>query len=143
MSDDSNSMATEAQLEAIELDPPKLEKRGFDSLRGVRRSNYFRRSLLRMLSKSPEELEAYSPRNMFESVCRNMILASNSRDRGAAVAVAVFRECQSALGEKVSVTSRQTAEERQARMPVIINDLPWKDYSATVRPQDADDEKTN
>lgn len=133
MADESNRMSVEAQLEAIELDP-KPERRGYESLRGVRRSNYFRRSLLRMLSKAPEELEAYSPRNMFESVCRNMLLASNSRDRGAAVAVAVFRECQSALGEKISVTSRQTAaEERQQRMPVIINDLPM----AIHKPEEA------
>jgi hypothetical protein len=138
MSDDSNNMAAEAQLEAIELDPPKPEKRGYESLRGVKRSTYIRRSLLRMLSKAPEELAAYSPRNGFETISRNMILASNSRDRSAAVAVAVFRECQSALGEKLSLTSRQTAEERQRQMPTVVADLPWKDYS---RPWNADDEK--
>ena len=124
MSDDSNEMSAEAQLEAIELDPPKPERRGYESLRGVRRSSYMRRSLLRMLSKSPEELEAYSPRNGFEMIARNMILASNAKDRNAAVAVAVFKECKESLGEKVGTNSRQTAQERQAQMPVIINDLP-------------------
>ena len=95
-----------------------------------------------MLSKSPEELEAYSPRNCFELVCRNLILASNARDRNAATAVAVFRECHSALGEKLSLTSRQTVEERQRQqMPLVINDL-WND-SPTVRPQNADDVKSN
>src|SRR5689334_19529527 len=122
MADDSNNMSTEAQHEALELDPsPKpAERRGYESLRGVKRSTYIRRSLLRMLSKAPEELEAYSPRNCFELVSRNLILASNARDRNAATAVAVFRECQSALGEKVSLTSRQTAEqERLQSMPTI------------------------
>jgi hypothetical protein len=51
-----NEMSGEAQLEAIELDPPKPERRGYESLRGVKRSTYIRRSLLRMLSKAPEEL---------------------------------------------------------------------------------------
>jgi hypothetical protein len=140
MADDSNEMATEAQLEAVELDPEKPEKRGYESLRGLRRSTYFKRSLLRMLSKAPEELETYRPRNGFETVARNMILASNSRDRSAAVAVAVFKQCQESLGEKVGVNSRPTVEERQQSMPRIINNLPCPDYS---RPWNADDEKAN
>jgi hypothetical protein len=140
MADDSNNMSTEARHEALELDPsPKpAERRGYESLRGVRRSSYVRRSLLRMLSKAPEELEAYSPKNGFELVSRNMILASNSRDRSAAVAVAVFKEVKEALGEKVGTNSRQTVEERQRQMPTVVADLPWKDYS---HPWNADDEK--
>lgn len=118
---DKNEMSVEAEIEAIELDPPKpAEKRGYESLRGVKRSSYIRRSLLRMLSKAPEELEAYSPKNGFESVSRNMILASNSRDRSAAVAVAVFKEVKEALGEKIGTNWRQSADERNRQaMPVI------------------------
>jgi hypothetical protein len=122
---DENGMSIEAQIEATELDPPKPERRGYESLRGVRRSTYFRRSLLRMLSKAPDELAAYSPRNCFELVSKNMILASAAKDRNAAVSVAVFKQCQESLGEKIGTNSRPTTEERQAAMPVIINDLPY------------------
>jgi hypothetical protein len=125
MSDDSNNMAAEAQLEAVELGPEKPEKRGYESLRGVRRSTYIKRSLLRMLSKAPEELEAYSVKNGFEMIARNLILASKAKDRNAAVAVAVFKEVKEALGEKIGTNWRQTADERQRQqMPTIINDLP-------------------
>jgi hypothetical protein len=133
-----NEMATEAQLEAIDLDPAP-EKRGYESLRGVRRSTYIKRSLLRMLSKAPEELESYSPRNGFEMIARNMILASNAKDRSAAVAVAVFKEAKEALGEKVGTNWRQTVEDRQRQnAPTIIMDLPQPDYTMPNR-----DEKTN
>jgi hypothetical protein len=125
MTDETN-MAAEAQLEAIELDPPKPERRGFESLRGVRRSTYIKRSLLRMLSKSPEELEAYNPRNGFEMIARNMILASNAKDRNAAVAVAVFKECKESLGEKIGVNGRLSQEERARQNTLtVINDLPY------------------
>jgi hypothetical protein len=125
MSDDSNNMAAEAQIEAIELDLSPKEKRGYESLRGVRRSTYIKRSLLRMLSKAPEELEAYSVKNGFEMIARNLILASKAKDRNAAVAVAVFKEVKEALGEKVGTNWRQTADERQRQqMPEIVNDLP-------------------
>lgn len=132
-----NDISAEAQLEAIELDPRTPEKRGYESLRGVRRSTYIKRSLLRMLSKAPEELEAYSPKNGFEMIARNMILASNAKDRNAAVAVAVFKECKEALGEKIGTNWRQTAEERQRQqMPTVICDLPTAFHPL-------DDEKAN
>lgn len=121
--DETTNMATEAQLEAVELDPPKPEPRGFQSLKGVRRSTYIKRSLLRMLSKSPEELEKYSPRNGFEMIARNMILASNAKDRNAAVAVAVFKECKESLGEKAGVAGRSS----QQNLPYAISDLPSPD----------------
>jgi hypothetical protein len=125
MSDDSNNIAAEAQAEAIELDPPKAERRGYESLRGCKRSTYIKRSLLRLLSKAPEELEAYSAKNGFEMIARNLILASKAKDRNAAVAVAVFKEVKEALGEKIGTNWRQTADERQRQqMPTIINDLP-------------------
>ena len=131
MAADENQMSVEAEIEAIELGPEKPEKRGYESLRGVRRSTYIKRSLLRMLSKAPEELEAYSVKNGFEMIARNLILASKAKDRNAAVAVAVFKEVKEALGEKVGTNWRQTADERQRQqMPVIINDLPDKNYSA-------------
>jgi hypothetical protein len=125
MAVDESEMSVEAQIEATELDPPKPEKRGYESLRGVRRSTYIKRSLLRMLSKAPEELESYSPRSGFEMIARNMILASNAKDRNAAVAVAVFKEVKEALGEKVGTNWRQTAEDRQRQnATTIVVDMP-------------------
>jgi hypothetical protein len=117
-------MELEAEIEATQLDP-KPERRGFESLRGVKRSTYVRRSLLRMLSKSPEELAAYDPRNGFEMIARNMILASNAKDRNAAVAVAVFKECKESLGERIGSNWKDTQEHARGReMSTIINDLP-------------------
>jgi hypothetical protein len=78
-----------------------------------------------MLSKAPEELESYSPRSGFEMIARNMILASNAKDRNAAVAVAVFKEVKEALGEKVGTNWRQTVEDRQRQnAPTIVVDMP-------------------
>jgi len=125
MAADESEMTVEAQIEATELDPLKPEKRGYESLRGVRRSTYVKRSLLRLLSKAPEELEAYSPKNGFEMIARNMILASNAKDRNAAVAVAVFKEVKEALGEKIGTNWRQTVDERQRQnAPTIVVDMP-------------------
>jgi hypothetical protein len=125
MAADENEMSVEAQIEATELDPAKPEKRGYESLRGVRRSTYIKRSLLRLLSKAPEELEAYSPKNGFEMISKNMIQASNAKDRNAAVAVAVFKEVKEALGEKIGTNWRQTLEERRSQnVPTIVVDMP-------------------
>ena len=125
MAADENEMSVEAQIEATELDPLKPEKRGYESLRGVRRSTYVKRSLLRLLSKAPEELEAYSPKNGFEMISKNMIQASNAKDRNAAVAVAVFKEVKEALGEKIGTNWRQTVDERQRQnAPTIVVDMP-------------------
>ena len=143
MATDENAMSIEATTEAAELDPPKPERSGFASLRGVKRSSYMRRSLLRMLSKSPQELAAYRCRNGFETISKNMIEASGSRDRNGAVAVAVFKEVKESLGEKINGTGRQSAEERQRQsMPVIINDIPCKEYPSYVMPN-RDEEKAN
>lgn len=142
MARDENEMSIEAEIEATALDPPKPEKRGYESLRGVRRSTYIKRSLLRMLSKAPEELESYSPRNGFEMIARNMILASNAKDRNAAVAVAVFKECKESLGEKIGVAGRLSQEEKRQSAPVIINDMPMPDYSRYTMPN-GDEEKAN
>jgi hypothetical protein len=125
-------MELEAELEATQLDV-KREKRGYESLRGVRRSSYMRRSLLRMLSKSPEELEAYSPRNGFEMVCRNMILASNSKDRYSAVAVSVFKEVKEALGERIGSNWKETQEHAKPTF-TIHNDLPTADHPC-IKPE--------
>ena len=56
---------------------------------------------------------------MSSNIKVDMILASNAKDRNAAVAVAVFKECKESLGEKVGTNSRPTTEERRAQMPVI------------------------
>jgi integrase len=69
MPDDNNELPldVEAHLEEAEAEAKQkaMLKRGLASLRGTRRSVYMRRSILRMLSKSPEEIAAYS-RAMFE-----------------------------------------------------------------------------
>ena len=61
-------LEVEGQLEEAEAETKQkaLWKRGLASLRGTRRSVYMRRSILRMLNKSPEEIAAYSPANDFE-----------------------------------------------------------------------------
>ena len=76
-------------------------------------------------------------------ISKNMIQASSAKDRNAAVAVAVFKECKEALGEKVGTNWRQTVEERERQnMPTIIFDLPQPDYSSQVGPSE-NSEKTN
>lgn len=144
MATDEYEMSTEAEIEATELDPPKPpKKRGYESLRGVRRSTYIKRSLLRMLSKAPEELEVYSPKNGFEMISKNLIQASTAKDRNAPVAVAVFKEVKEALGEKIGTNWRQTIDERQRQnAPTVIVDMPQPDYSHYTMPN-REGEKAN
>ena len=144
MSEQTNELPLEVE-EAIEEAQSEAEqkavlKRGLASLRGTRRSVYMRRSILRMLSKSPEEIAAYSPANGFEALARNMCVGTEKeRD----VAVRVWREVKETLGERIGSRWKDTVEERERKnRPVIISDLPRADYSSYIRPN-TDDDKAN
>jgi len=117
--DDTMPLEVEAQLEC---DPKPDLKRGIASLRGVKRSTYMRRSILRMLSMAPEERAAYSPRNGFEELSKAMLEAPK-RGKDGAVVVAVFREVKECLGERIGSRWKDTQEHSQ-NQPTIINDLP-------------------
>ena len=84
-----------------------------------------RRSVLRILSLSPEERAVFNPRNGFEQIALNLVNASGSKDRSAGVAVQVWREIKETLGERIGSNWRDTVEERERKnAPTIINDLP-------------------
>src|SRR5215471_16686153 len=147
MKDEMNEalpLEVEAQLEEAEAETEAKQKavlkRGLASLRGTRRSVYMKRSILRMLSKSPEEIAAYSPANGFEALARNMCVGSEKeRD----VAVRVWREVKETLGERIGSRWKDTVEERERKnRPIIINTIPRADYSSYITPN-ADDEKAN
>jgi hypothetical protein len=114
----------EAQLEEAESEATQkaILKRGLASLRGTRRSVNMRRSILRMLSKSPEEIAAYSPANGFELLAKNLCVGSEKeRD----VAVRVWREVKETLGERIGSRWKDTVEERERKhAPDIIVDIP-------------------
>jgi hypothetical protein len=131
MSDEMNDslpVDVEAQLEEAEAEARQkaVLKRGLASLRGTRRSVYMRRSILRMLSKSPEEIAAYSPANGFEQLAKNLCVGTEKeRD----VAVRVWREVKETLGERIGSRWKDTVEERERKnRPTIINDLPRPNY---------------
>jgi hypothetical protein len=117
--DDALPLEVEAQMESDSK--PEL-KRGMASLRGVKRSTYMRRSILRMLSMAPEERAAYSPRNGFEELSKAMLDAPK-RGKEGAVVVAVFREVKECLGERIGSRWKDTQEHGQ-NQPTIINDMP-------------------
>jgi len=127
MADDMNELSlpleVEAQLEEAQAEAKQKEmlKRGLASLRGTRRSVYMRRSILRMLSKSPEEIAAYSPANGFEQLAKNLCVGSE-KERG--VAVRVWREVKETLGERIGSRWKDTQEHNEGK-PNIIVDLPW------------------
>jgi hypothetical protein len=131
MSEETNELPleVEAAIEEAQSETEQKEvlKRGLESLRGTRRSVYMRRSILRMLSKSPEEIAAYSPANGFEQLAKNLCVGSEKeRD----VAVRVWREVKETLGERIGSRWKDTVEERERKnAPIIINGLPRPDYS--------------
>src|SRR5215472_9566111 len=138
MSDEMNEtpdlpLEVEAQLEEAEAEAKQkaVLKRRLTSLRGTRRSVYMRRSILRMLSKSPEEIAAYSPANGFEQLAKNMCVGSEKeRD----VAVRVWREVKETLGERIGSRWKDTVEERERKnRPIIINTIPRADYSSYIK----------
>src|SRR5215470_10703013 len=129
MSDELNELPglpleVEVALEEAEADDKQKEtlKRGLASLRGTRRSVYMRRSILRMLSKSPEELAAYEPANGFEVLAKNLVVGTEKqRD----VAVKVWREVKETLGERIGSRWKDTVEEKKRKnAPNIIVDMP-------------------
>src|SRR5215472_4850245 len=130
MSDEMNEtpdlpLEVEAAIEEAQAEAKQkaVLKRGLASLRGTRRSVYMRRSILRMLSKSPEEVAAYSPANGFEQLAKNLCVGTEKeRD----VAVRVWREVKETLGERIGSRWKDTVEERERKnAPNIIVDLPW------------------
>jgi hypothetical protein len=138
MADDNNELPldVEAQMEATE--PESTPRRGFASLRGTKRSNYMRRSVLRMLSKAPEELEAYSPANGFEMIAKNLVTA---KGKDGVIAVQVWREVKETLGERIGSRWKDTVEERERKnAPTIINTIPCADLPPL---KDDEDEKPN
>jgi len=124
MENENDQLPVEIEAQ-LELDLKPELKRGLASLRGVKRSTYMRRSVLRILSLSPEERAVFNPRNGFEQIALNLVNASGSKDRSAAVAVQVWREIKETLGERIGSNWRDTVEERERKnAPTIINDLP-------------------
>jgi hypothetical protein len=105
---------------ALELEPKPALKRSFASLRGVKRSTYMRRSLLKILTLSPEERAELKPANGFVEIARNLVTA---KGKDGAVAVAVWREVKETLGERIGSRWKETQEHAQGQ-PAIINDLP-------------------
>ena len=128
---DELPLEVEAALEVTrpESKPKAVQRRGPASLRGVKRTTYMRRSLLRMASKSPEDLEAYSPANGFELLAKQMLTLEGS---ARVAAMQVWREVKETLGERVGSRNKDTI--REERWPRIISDL--------IRPDD-DKEKVN
>jgi hypothetical protein len=105
---------------ALELELKPALKKGFASLRGVKRSTYMRRSLLKILTLSPEERAALVPPNGFVEIARNLV---NAKGKDGAVAVAVWRECKETLGERIGSRWKESQEHAKG-VPDIINDLP-------------------
>lgn len=121
---DENEVQLPIEVEAaLELDPKPALKRGFASLRGVKRSTYMRRSLLKILTLSPEERAALVPANGFIEIARNLV---NAKGKEGAVAVAVWRECKETLGERIGSNWRETQEHAKGQ-PTIVCDLPRPD----------------
>jgi hypothetical protein len=121
---DGIPIEVEAQLEPSqpEIGP---ERRGFASLRGVRRSTYLRRSLRRMLTKSPEELAAYKPANGYEEMAKHLVSApSNKSSTKAQIAIQAWKEVKETLGERIGSRWKDSVEEKRGAV-TIINDLPW------------------
>jgi len=109
---DELPLELEAALEVTQSEskPRAVQRRGPASLRGVKRTTYMRRSLLRMASKSPEDLEAYSPANGYEMLARQMIML-DGKDR--VTAAQVWREIRETLG----LRWKDTVEERERKFP--------------------------
>lgn len=123
MADESNELPleVEAALETSQKGETVL-RRGLASLRGVRRTVYMRRSILRVLGMAPEERLAYSPRNGFEEIALNLV---NARGRDGTVAVQVWKEIKETLGERVGSNWKDTVEDREKKnASTIIVDIP-------------------
>jgi hypothetical protein len=118
--EDSLPIEVSAALELSEpaADPTPEPKRGFASLRGVKRSVYMRRSLLKVLTMSPEELAAFEPQNMFQALAKGLVEA---KGKDGATAIAVWREVRSSLGERTDGPNGRTREQHNYN---IIADLP-------------------
>ena len=123
---DDNELPLEVEA-ALETSQPSVKgettlRRGLASLRGVRRSVYMRRSILRVLAMSPEERLAYNPRNGFEEIALNL---ANARGRDGTVAVQVWKEIKETLGERIGSNWKDTVEEREKKNGwQIVNNLP-------------------
>ena len=119
MADENENLPVEVEA-ALELDPKPEVKRGFASLRGVKRSTYMRRSLLKILTLSPEERAELKPANGFVEIARNLV---DAKGKDGAIAVQVWRECKETLGERIGSRWKDTQEHNQDK-PAIICDLP-------------------
>lgn len=97
--ENENQLPVEVEA-ALELDPKPALRPAFGSLRGVKRSTHMRRSLLKILTLSPEERAALKPANGFIEIARNLV---NAKGKEGSVAVAVWRECKETLGERIGV----------------------------------------
>jgi hypothetical protein len=122
MSDETNELPIEVEAQ-LELEPKPEVRRGLASLRGVRRSTYMRRSLLRILSMAPEELAAFEPRNGFEFAAKMLITKMGTKE--GALAVTVWR----CIAETLAEGRGKDAVEEERAMPTIINDMPSKNYN--------------
>ena len=79
-----------------------------------------RRSLLKILTLSPEERSALVPANGFIEIARNLV---NAKGKDGAVAVAVWRECKETLGERIGSNWKESQEHAKGQ-PEIIVDIP-------------------
>jgi hypothetical protein len=126
MADETNELPLDVEA-TLEASQPGVKgeatlRRGLASLRGVRRSVYMRRSILRVLAMSPEERLTYNPRNGFEEIALNLV---NAKGRDGTVAVQVWKEIKETLGERIGSNWKDTVEERERKnAPMIVNNLP-------------------
>jgi hypothetical protein len=98
-------------------------RRGMASLRGVKRTTYLRRSVLRVLVMAPEERAAFNPRNGFEEIAKALVDAPKRGGKEGAVVISAFREIRDILGERIGSNWKETMEHAKGQ-PDIINDLP-------------------
>jgi hypothetical protein len=92
-----------------------------------------------MLTKSLEEIAAYSPANGFEQLAKNLCVGS---DKERDVAVRVWREVKETLSERIGSRWKDTVEEPERKnAPIIVNDMLRADYSS-YRPN-VDNDKAN
>jgi len=121
---DENEDQLPVEVEAaLELEPKaaRLKQGSFGKLRGVKRSTYMRRSLLKILTLSPKERAELKPANGFIEIARNLV---NAKGKDGAIAVAVWRECKETLGERIGSRWKDTLERNQDR-PAVIVDIPY------------------
>src|SRR5262249_10057337 len=114
---EDNELPFEVEAD-LELSQPKP----MPSYKGLRRTTYMRRVLLRMMKMSPAELAAYEPRTSLEALAKVVILNALKADTKNDLAVKTWREIKETLGERIGSRWKDTQEHNQPGW-TIVNDL--------------------